>query len=440
MMAKKLQSQNGFTVPEMLIAIVLVVTLGVATLGALQFFAHAVRARSFSQSGAIALEQELATMRADANTAFAVFVPTNDIFGRPAVTPVAAAHEVDFYAKTDTGVETWWAYNYDSVQGTLRRYDYDPTTGAVGVFDRKTGAIDPRGRYPAVTGVRSFAAQTIQANALTDSNKSVFAPIVSGLIGHNRVPQADPVGFVPSNNQPRADLYGGNTTVAIDIQTEHGGRSLHLLSGTMPSGFTIHEKFTMRAFVYRINTIHRFWIGLAQKTKAHIFEQLQYSYTPANPKSWKVWCDYELYGSSHGGLQLNDPKVNYHPNQFPETTGSIYYAVTHASVGQLNPSGACNGHVPTPAITPAPAYTGPTGNVYDTPPPCFAQGQCWPNNAPPNFTPPSPWPAQSPPPAWCAGHQLSPLCGGPGGPPVIITSSPPPPVYYTPSPPVPVGT
>ncbi len=437
--------QRGFTVPEMLVAMLLIATLALVALGTLQFFVRTVDARTYGLGGAASVERELATMRDDANTAFAVFVPAKDVFGAPNAPP-ASSHEVDYYAKTDTGAETWWAYYFDAKQKTLQRYDYNPATGARGVFDRTNGTIDARGRYPQITGVTAFAAQPVQADALADAKSNPFAPIVQTLVGPNATPQADPVGFVPSNDQPRADLYGGNTTVQVVIETQRGRHTLHVLSGAMPSGFTIHEAMAIRAFVYRVNTVHRSWIGFAQKTKAQIFEQLQYSFHPKTdpPGTWKVWCDFQVYGYGAGGLTLNDPNAVYHPKNFDETAASIYYRVTHDSVRSLNPNpGGCNKHVPKIDDTPAPAYTGPSPDTYDTPPPCFAQGACYPENAPPNWTPQSPWPSSPPPPSWCAGHQQSPLCGGAGGTPVPIVGPAPTPVYYTPGPalsPPPVGS
>ncbi|GAC1305245.1 MAG: hypothetical protein NVSMB19_16570 [Vulcanimicrobiaceae bacterium] len=432
--------QRGFTIPEVLIAIVLFLALAIATLGTTRGLTRVLDGRSTAQNGVLSMEREIARMRSDADTAFAVFVPQNDVMGRPNVgTAQGAPHEVDFYSKTETGAETWWAYHFDRARGTLQRYDYDPASGARGVFDRTTGAIDRNGQYPAVTGVRSFTAASVQANDLADVKHNALAPLLAGLT-RGATPRADPVGFVPANGTPRDDLYGGNASVHVALQTDHGSRTLHLVSGAMASGFTIHAALAMRSFIYRIDSIHRSWFGFAQKTKAHIYEQLQYSFTPANPASWKLWCDFEVYGHGANGLTLNDPHASYQPYEFASTTGSNFFIVTHDGVRGQDPVGGCRPAFPTPNDTPAPVSPG-NYDTYETPPPCFAAGQCWPYGAPPNFAPPSPWPANSPPADWCAGHQASPLCGGTGaGPtPAPVAGPLPPPDVRAPLPPPPGG-
>ena len=352
------------------------------------------------------------SMRSDAATAFAVFVPTKDVFGNPNSAP---AHEFDYYARAEDGSEAWWAYTFDAANGTIRRWDYQPgANGAanlVGAMDRQSGAIDPAASYPAITGVKSFAAHTLEANELTAS-VNAFAPVISQLVGATGMtPAAEPVGFVPASNQARTDLYGGNTTVEVSLTTAHGARTFHLATTAVPSGFTVHAAPAIRAFAYRLDYGHRFWFGFAQKTWARIFEQLQYKY-PNKP--WKVWCDFEVYGAGSNGLALNDPHAAYNPHDWIEATAGTFYKTTQGDVSQLNPNG-CGKKIP--AATATSATPGPlagTPDVIDTPPPCFAQGTCWPQNAPADWSPPSPWPAQTPPAAWCVTHNASTLCGGSG--------------------------
>jgi hypothetical protein len=130
----------------------------------------------------------------------------------------------------------------------------------------------------------------------------------------------------------------------------------------MPSGFTIHEVPAVRAIVYRINTVHRSLFGLVQKTEAHIYEQLQYSFHPKTDRAdqWKVWCDYELFGAHSAGLALNDPHAAYRPNEFDESATGIFYRVTHGQFANLDPSPECTAHVPTP---PPVSSTSPNGAV-----------------------------------------------------------------------------
>ncbi len=433
-------AQRGFTVPELLIAMVLLLLIGFATLGVLQTYTRALADRSTAESGSIALDRELDGMRADAASAYAVFVPSNDVFGArnapgaDTATP-GAGHEVDFYTKTDHNAEYFWAYTYDANAKTLQRYDYVPSgagTPARGVFDRASGALNTSAHYPVITGVQNFSTQTLFANQL-GSGTSAFGPLVQNLVKQTgSAPVADPVGFVPNDGRPKSDLYGGNTTVQVQVATNAGTRTEHLATAVMPSGFTIHEYPAIRGVVYRLDQVHRFWFGLAQITHSGIYEQLLVSYTPSDPTSWKPWCDYELHGSGSTGLRLNDRNVQYDPSDFRETMGGIYAAVASGNANQLNPVSPCAPTVPPPdgayaTMAPAPLPPVPTN------PPCFVAGQCWPDQAPPNWTPASPWPNSPPPASWCATHAASPLCGGSGGTPQPIAGTPPPITYQTPS-------
>ncbi|GAC1309384.1 MAG: hypothetical protein NVS2B3_18840 [Vulcanimicrobiaceae bacterium] len=430
--------QRGFTVPELLISLLLFLALAVATLGALHGFVRALDDRSTAQNGLLTLEQTIARMRADAATAFAVFVPARDVFGAPNAgsAGTSGTHEVAYYTKTEAGIETWWAYHYDAVAHTLRRYDFDPATGRVGVFDRSVaGRIDTTARYPVLAGVRRFAATSLQANDLTDARRDAFAPVLSGLFA-GRAPIGDPVGFVPTSGQLRPDLYGGNASVAVALDTDRGRRAIHLASGTMASGFTIHEAVAIRSFVYRKNTHHQSWIGFGYKSRAQIYAQLQYNLHPKDPTSkWRLWCDYRMYGAGKG-IDYSKDQKNYNPNDFEQTAGYTFYVVTHDGVRDNDPS-QCDPRIPTPNDTPPPTYAVPPA-IADTPPPCFtAPVPCWPYNAPPNWSAPSPWPAASPPADWCAGHQASRMCGGDGGGPTAAPAygDTPPPVLYAPPPP-----
>ncbi len=429
---------------ETLLATVLLLLIGIGTLGLVSGFAKAVAARGSASGGSAQTENALVSMRNDAATAFAVFVPAKDIYGMANGAAAVAPHEVDYYTKAQDGTETWWAYVYTPADSTLRRWDYTPSAGGaatIGVLNR-TGSIDTAASYPAMTGVTSFSAHTIEASDLTTSNNT-FGPIIASLSTAAGVtPNAEPVGFVPNSGAARSDLYGGNTTVEVSLKTARFSRTVHLATSTAPSGFTLHLAPSIRAIIYRKDYGHRFWFGFAQKTWSRIFEQLQYSYTP-KVEPWTAWCDYEVYGSNSNGLSLGDYNASYRPKEWAESVAGVFYNVTQGDVSNLNPSG-CTKKMPTEKqAAPTAAPETQTPDVVDTPPPCFVQGQCWPQNAPENWAPPSPWPAATAPPAWCATHNESTLCGGIGGTPVPlgptaappdpdVTSYPPDPTYSLP--------
>jgi hypothetical protein len=426
-------TQRGFAVAEILVALSLIVVISFATLTIVRIFVHAISLRSLGEGSSVTVEQQLQQMRGDAETAFAAFVPKTDVFHdynapTPTIGTVISGHEVDFYSRTDAGLEVWWAYYYDAKEQTLRRYDYDGR-GNVGVADRNTGSINSAQHYSALSGVRAFSAQVLEANQLTGSSNDLGALLVRVGAG---TPKSDPVGFVPRSGVARPDLYGGNTCVVIRLVTDHGLRTLHLVSSAMPSGFIIHQVPSIRAVTYRIDIVHRFWFGFAQITHSQIFNQLLYSYDPtSSPNQWKVWCDWELYGSKIAGLRVGDPNANYDPTKFSESAVGIYDAVAESGphgngTTGLNEQPGCHHPIPGPNAVSTPTIQQLEPDTVDTPPPCFIRGRCWPTNSPPDFTPPSPWPLSKPPPYWCSTHQQSPLCGGAGGTPVPIYTSPTP--------------
>jgi hypothetical protein len=372
-MKRRHARERGFSVLELLVAVALLVTIGFVTLGAVHAFTRALADRASRDGGPVALEGLLTQMRADATTAYAVFVPERDVFGRYNAPPPparggtgpGAPHEVDFYTRTDGGAEIWWAYVYDRAAQTLQRYDYDPATHAIGVADPSSGSVNAAERYAPVAGIASFSARRLEASDLV-SDASAYGTVVAGLFPPaGPTPPPKPVGFVPASGAPRDDLYGGNATVEIRLSTMHGTRILHLTTAALPSGFTIHAAPSIRAFVYRIDIVHRFWGGIAQTTHAQIFEQLQYSFNPAASKpAWKVWCDYELYGHGIAGLRLSDPHAQYDPHSFNESTAGIYYTSTHDGFAGLSPT-QCKDRIPSPNTTyaPLPPPTSPNNGM-----------------------------------------------------------------------------
>jgi type II secretory pathway component PulJ len=394
--------ERGFTVIEVLIALTLTIALGFVTLGIVRALLVAGAANATAEGGALTLDAQADAMRGDAATAFAVFVPATDVMRQPnggGATP----HEIDFYTKTDTGAPTYWAYYYDAVAQTLERFDYD-AAGHIGEADRATGAIDTAARYPIVPGVTQFDVTSLEANDLIGA-KNAYASAVAPLFA-SATPKPLPVGF-DDGGPARTDLYGGNTTVAVTIATMRASRTVHLGTAALPSGFTIHAYPQIRAIVYRVDQTHRFWFGLAGKSHVFVNARLDISYDRWATQPPRNWCDFNLYGYPSG--LTGGAAENYHPEWFTESTAGIVYDVTH---GQT-PGAVCPTAPPANASVGASSAFTPPPDIADTPPPCFYAGTCWPANAPPDWSP-SPAPAGTPPPAWCATHEASTLCGGAG--------------------------
>ncbi len=400
-----MNAQRGFTLLDVSLAIVLAVALGLVTLGALRGMFAMSAAAATASGGSLTLDQTSDEMRGDAETAFAVFVPTRDVMRQPNAGAVGA-HEVDFFTRTDAGTIASWAYYFDAAAHTLRRFDYD-AAGHVGEATRANGTIDVAARYPALSGVTGFRASTLQANELV-GGANVYAPAIAPALG-GATPKALPVGFAAAGDA-RSDRFGGNVTVQITIATQHGSQTLHLATATLPSGFTVRAYPQIRAIVYRVDQTHRFWFGLAGKSHVFVRARLDISYDGWRTQPPQTWCDFNLYGYP-GGL-TGGPAEDYHPEWFTESTAGIVYDVTHGET----PGATCPAAPPPPsgAVASAPIAAPPA--IVDTPPPCFASGTCWPTDAPPDWSP-SPAPISTPPMAWCATHPVSRLCGGPGPPP-----------------------
>ncbi|MGP6192528.1 MAG: hypothetical protein ACLPSH_21260, partial [Vulcanimicrobiaceae bacterium] len=304
-------SQRGFSIIELLVAVIAITLIGFAGLGVVKSLAAALNGGYASPHGASVIDIQTETMRGDAATAFAVFVPTTDVFGNPA-TVKGVTHEVDFYSKTDDGMDVLWAYCYDPVKQTLQRYDYD-SSGNVGKRDPTTGIVDPKASYSPIGDIRTFSAQTIRADQMAAA-PNPYAPVLASLLPGT--PQALPVSFNNfSNGYDRPDLYGGNTLVQVTLGNKATTRTLHLLSGSMPTGFTITGYPSYHVVIYKTESTHRFLGGLAGKTRDWVNARVSVSY---DGTTHQQWCDFNIYGAP-GGLDIGDPHQDYQPREWSES-------------------------------------------------------------------------------------------------------------------------
>jgi hypothetical protein len=380
------RAQRGFSVVELLLSVALLTVLGLAAAGTFAAIARAAGNGYASARGANDVDRELETLRDEAASAFAVFVPGG------------AAPEVDFYAKTDSGRDLFWRYVFDSITHTLRRTDYDPG-GADGVRDPVSGTIDARATYPPLLHVVSFSARVLQANEL-GSARNRYGAVSGALIGTGA--HALPVSF--DNGPVRLpDAFGGNAIVQLELGTAGATRMLHLLGGALPTGFTYHALPIAHGIVYRIDQTHRFWFGLAQVSHTWIDGHVDVSYD-----RWRTriaWCDFNIYGGEHG-IDPHGPQAAYDPDDYNESfAGLLARTQTEPACGTGPPGPGMPGR--TSPFTPPPA-------IVDSPPPCFTSPPphvppCWPPSAPPDWAP-SPLPSGLPPHDWCLTHPASPAC------------------------------
>jgi hypothetical protein len=151
----------------------------------------------------------VARLQRDASSALAVFVPASDVLGNAN----ADGHEVDFYARDSQNHPLFWAYRYDATAGTITRYTY-ATPGAAA-----TAGL-------AITSMTGLTATAIAASSLV-SDPLVAAP----LAGYTPTDVSLDVGY--------AGIEAGNGLTAVRIQNAAFDRTVRLLPGTGPTGFTV---------------------------------------------------------------------------------------------------------------------------------------------------------------------------------------------------------
>jgi len=329
-----MKGQRGFVVAEMLLAIGLFVGLGIAALSVVVMLNHVLRAQGNVTSSIATLDQEADRMRSDAASAYAVYVPFTDVFGKPNALQGQPGHEVAFLTRDSQNRDLSWAYEYDAAKQTLQRYDFNDQ-GSVGVRNALTGVIDPRASYSPITHVSNFSARTFEVADLVKA-ANPYASVLQTVVTQSTSPLvAEPVGILRNGDQPSPDLYGGNTIVQVNITTDTRSRTIHLATSAFPSGFTVHQKATFRVYVYSekyttasglFDTFHISW--------QNVYAQLVYSFHPETdaPSAWKRWCDFNLYKLKPNGADKGGLYVNYVPDRYPETVYALYADVANASL------------------------------------------------------------------------------------------------------------
>jgi len=391
--------ERGLTLIEVVIASAIITLMALIGIAACKALAGVTATLYTAGHDSAAIDAQAARFRDDAATAFAVFVPASDINGAPNPSP-EGAHEVDYYAKTDSGAEYLWCYFYDAARHTLQRFDYD-SHGTRGVRDGRTGAIDAAASYPPMFAVRAFSAQTVSADELGDPAHNPYGGFAA-LLAHPALPRS------VSYDHPGLDIpaaAGGNAIVQVSLANATTARVVHLMPGSLPSGFTVIGLPRWHAIVFRVDQTHRFWFGPAGKSHVFINARVEVSYD--NWKTHPRWCEFNLLGNPYG-LDGHDPNANPQPKAPFEQAESLLNRCRARN--PTPPPPGSSGNAPEPDVV-TPQTPGPT----PTPPPCWTdprppQGRCWPPDAPVDWPPPAPLPADPPPPWWCQTHAQSPAC------------------------------
>lgn len=403
--------QRGFTLIETMVALAIVVAI--AAVG-LQMMTAGMRTLASVRPGGASDGREpllrfADRLRADARSATAVDVAVG----------ANGAAQVLFYGRDDRGSADYWSYG--TVGGRVVRSEYGPPAdGPDGI-----PAAAPNDTS-VVPGLTAIAVHRIEADRLRDA--AVNAAYAGGLAPLAPTACRDVPTTRAGSGACGSVFAGGNHVVAVTMRGPSGSLTVHLLGGALPSNFTVRSAASAHVVVYRVDRIHRTWLGVAQKTFSDVKGSVSLSWGGG---SYVSWCPeitiYDRLGSGPGGIFESGPdeKANFNRDDRDEQPTSLIRKCVAMAPHPPKPNGA-----PLPQTTPPP-------DTFDTPPPGEPM--------PANYTPP---PDAYAPPEYCAQYAgRSPLCNAKGeplrtppparppGPPIIyIYQTPYPVIVETPRP------
>lgn len=195
----------------------LVVGVGLAALLSLALIAAvgtAVRFAASADADATGVTQTRALferLRAQAHSAWAIFVPRLDVLG----VENSDGHEIDFFAEDAQHAPHFWAYRFDARAHTLERYLY----AAPGTPGLPSGDL--------LSNVDAFSATSFAASSVPD-------PLFSGASVQN----------VRVDFGLGSDVIGGNALVRVSVKLGIVLRECILASATAPTGFTLVYSYT----------------------------------------------------------------------------------------------------------------------------------------------------------------------------------------------------
>lgn len=218
--ALNVRDQRGFSLVELLVAIAVAALAGTVLLIALRnalAWSTALDERAQAAGEAAQLFDRLA---ADEDSAWAIFVPPQDVAG----ISNADGHELDFFSRDGAGRDSFWAYRFDAQTRSIQRYRYAAPNGA--------GAT-PDGTP--IAGVAAFAAHAYPLDALQNVNAPLYNPLYAGAALHGAA-----VHFFAQEPW----IAGGNGIVAVHVDMQTVRRELQLTTQTVPSGWTVVLRYT----------------------------------------------------------------------------------------------------------------------------------------------------------------------------------------------------
>lgn len=159
-------------------------------------------------------DEILERMRAEAASAWSVFVPAADVGGASN----ADGHEIDFATQDAARSVFRWAYSYDRSAQTLTRY-----------------ALSSGGTAQAqdtLSGVTAFSAQAFPATSIADPASAVYDPLFANAT-------VTPVAYTLADGS-----VAGNGFVRVAIAGAGTSETALLSTGIAPTQFTVVVRYT----------------------------------------------------------------------------------------------------------------------------------------------------------------------------------------------------
>ena len=212
-------TSRGFSLLEVLIAVAVFAILGFFLLRVTTGALHWVSIQAQRDSDATTVGRLADRWMAEADSAWAIFTPPNDVNG----VSNADQHELDFFTRDGSNRSYFWAYTYDAKAQTLTRYLYS-APGATPVLGET------------YSGVTKFVAHTYPVTALQDSSTPLYSALYKNATLHS--------GAVRFYASTAPWIAGGNQITYVRIETASDIREMQLVTQTAPSGFTVVLQYT----------------------------------------------------------------------------------------------------------------------------------------------------------------------------------------------------
>lgn len=164
------------------------------------------------------LDAFLDELFAQADSAWVIFVPSQDVLG----SANADGHEVDFFARDSLGRNLYRAYRFDPSAQSIQSFTYDTPGGAAVALGAPLG------------GIAEFDARRYPVSALHDASSPAYNALFAA--GAPASASVD-LGAGPG-------IAGGNDVVRVAVRSTGYERHASLVTQVAPSGFTVVFPYT----------------------------------------------------------------------------------------------------------------------------------------------------------------------------------------------------